>query len=64
MLFLAVATAGVDAAAEGRLIAEVDRLFAGRTRIVVSHRSGPLADADLVLEVADGRLAPRRPAEG
>ncbi len=64
VLILDEATAAVDAAAEGRLIAEVDRLFAGRTRIVVSHRSGPLADADLVLEVADGRLAPRRPAEG
>ena len=64
VLILDEATAAGAAAAEGRLIAEVDRLFAGRTRIVVSHRSGPLADADLVLEVADGRLAPRRPAEG
>jgi ATP-binding cassette subfamily B protein len=59
VLILDEATAAVDAAAEGRLIAEVDRLFAGRTRIVVTHRSAPLADADLVLEVAGGRLMPR-----
>jgi ATP-binding cassette subfamily B protein len=59
VLILDEATAAVDAAAEGRLIAEVDRLFAGRTRIVVTHRSAPLADADLVLEVAGGRLLPR-----
>jgi ATP-binding cassette subfamily B protein len=59
VLILDEATAAVDAAAEGRLIAEIDRLFAGRTRIVVTHRSAPLADADLVLEVAGGRLLPR-----
>jgi ATP-binding cassette subfamily B protein len=59
VLILDEATAAVDAAAEARLIAEIDRLFAGRTRIVVSHRAGPLADADLVLEIAGGRLARR-----
>lgn len=62
VLVLDEATAAVDAAGEARLIGEVDRLFAGRTRIVVSHRAAPLADADLVLELADGRLAPRRVA--
>jgi ATP-binding cassette subfamily B protein len=62
VLILDEATAAVDAAGEARLIAEIDRLFAGRTRIVVSHRAAPLADADLVLELVEGRLLPRRAA--
>lgn len=59
VLILDEATAAVDVGAEARLIGEIDRLFAGRTRIVVSHRLAPLADADLVLELAGGRLARR-----
>ncbi len=57
VLILDEATSAVDRAAEARLMAEIDRLFAGCTRIVISHRADLLAGADLVLRLADGRLA-------
>lgn len=60
VLILDEATAAVDRAAERRIAATVDRLFAGRTRIVVSHHPDALADADAVLELEAGRLVPRR----
>ena len=51
VLILDEATSAVDRAA-GRRIAEViDRLFAGRTRIVVSHHADAFAGADAVLDV-------------
>ena len=34
----------------------IDRLFAGRTRILISHRPSTLADADLRFELLDGVL--------
>ena len=34
----------------------IDRLFAGRTRILISHRPSTLADADLRFELVDGVL--------
>ena len=46
----------IDPEAAVRLNAEVDRLFAGRTRIVVSHRHEALAGADHVVDLRDGRF--------
>lgn len=54
VLILDEATSAVDRDTEARLIAAVDTLFAGRTRIVISHRAEALAGADRVVEIVDG----------
>ncbi len=60
VLVLDEATAAVDDGRE-RLIGEaLDRLFAGRTRIVVSHRPAPLAGAAQILGLDGGRIVTRR----
>ncbi|MNO08652.1 hypothetical protein D3C81_2314150 [compost metagenome] len=38
------------------MIAAIDELFAGRTRILISHRASTLADADLHLHLQGGQL--------
>ncbi len=44
-------TSAVDAATEAALIREVDALFAGVTRVFVTHRTDVLADVDLLLRL-------------
>ena len=56
VLIMDEATSAVDRDTEMRLISQVDTLFAGRTRIVISHRAETLAGADRAVEVADGRF--------
>ncbi len=56
VLILDEATSAVDQAAAGRIAASIDRLFAGRTRIVISHHPERLADADAVLTLEQSRL--------
>ncbi|QOT82040.1 ABC transporter ATP-binding protein [Cupriavidus basilensis] len=60
ILVLDESTSALDEATERKLIAEVDRLFASRTRILISHRASTLARADLHLTLADGMLRPHR----
>ncbi|MBY4676626.1 ABC transporter ATP-binding protein [Marinobacterium arenosum] len=57
VLVLDEATSAVDEATEREIIAAVDRLFAGRTRILISHRLSTLADADLYLRLNRGTLS-------
>lgn len=59
VLILDEATSQVDESTEREVIAAIDRLFAGRTRILVSHRPSTLAEADLRLELQDGQLSVR-----
>ncbi|MDP6353358.1 MAG: ABC transporter ATP-binding protein [Alphaproteobacteria bacterium] len=56
VLVLDEATSAVDRAAESRLTESIDRLFAGRTRIVITHRHEALAGVDRLVEIRDGRL--------
>ncbi|NVK42342.1 MAG: ATP-binding cassette domain-containing protein, partial [Oceanospirillaceae bacterium] len=56
VLVLDEATSAVDEATEAEVIAAVDRLFAGRTRILISHRRSTLVGADRTLLMAGGGL--------
>lgn len=56
ILVLDEATSAVDEATEREVIEAIDRLFAGRTRILISHRPSTLAAADLRFELLDGVL--------
>ncbi len=58
VLVLDEATSAVDEATEQQVIAAVDRLFADRTRILISHRPSTLSGADLHLQLQDGGLQP------
>ncbi|MBT8764975.1 ABC transporter ATP-binding protein [Metapseudomonas boanensis] len=56
ILVLDEATSAVDEATEREVIAAIDQLFAGRTRILISHRPSTLAQADLELRLENGLL--------
>ncbi|CAM3387962.1 ABC transporter ATP-binding protein [Pseudomonas plecoglossicida] len=56
ILVLDEATSAVDETTEREVIAAIDELFAGRTRILISHRASTLADADLHLHLQGGQL--------
>jgi ATP-binding cassette subfamily B protein len=58
VLVLDEATSAVDYETEARIVRAIDELFPDRTRLVISHRPEALQGADLVLELADGRLVP------
>ncbi len=62
ILVLDEATAAIDLATEAAITAAVDQLFAGRSRIVISHRPETLQGVDRRLELVDGRLVERAPA--
>lgn len=61
VLILDEATSGVDSEAEAEIARALDTLFAGRSRIVISHRSTLAEDADLTFELAGRRLRPVAP---
>ncbi len=58
VLILDEATSAVDEDTEQQVISAVDRLFAGRTRILISHRPSTLDGADIHLLLKDGHLLP------
>ncbi|WP_418648008.1 ABC transporter ATP-binding protein [Thauera butanivorans] len=57
VLVLDEATSAVDEVTEAGIIAEVDALFTGRTRILISHRPATLAGCELRVRLQAGRLA-------
>ncbi|WP_332675618.1 ABC transporter ATP-binding protein [Aromatoleum sp.] len=56
VLVLDEATSAVDEATEAQVIAAVDTLFAGRTRILISHRAATLVGCDLRVRLEGARL--------
>ncbi len=60
ILVLDEATSAVDETTEREVIDAIDRLFTGRTRILISHRPSTLANADLCFELQDGVLTSKK----
>lgn len=56
LLILDEATSALDPGTEQDLLAALDDLFPGVTRIVISHRERPLEQADILLELREGEL--------
>lgn len=56
ILVMDEATSAVDAETEREIIQQVDRLFADRTRILISHRASTLQEADVYLHLKEGRI--------
>jgi ATP-binding cassette, subfamily B, bacterial len=61
VLVLDEATSAVDEATEARIVGAIDALFAGRTRIVISHRKATLAGIPRLLALEAGSLVDRSP---
>jgi ATP-binding cassette subfamily B protein len=61
VLILDEATSAVDEAMEAQILAQIDDCFAGRTRIVVSHRPSAWVGCALLLHLAQGRIEVRSP---
>ncbi|HRP96608.1 MAG TPA: ABC transporter ATP-binding protein [Rhodocyclaceae bacterium] len=57
VLVLDEATSAVDEPTEAQVIAAVGRLFAGRTRILISHRASTLAGCEQRLVLRGGKFA-------
>ena len=57
ILILDEPTAALDAATEARVLAGLERLMEGRTTFVIAHRLSTVRRADVVLVLADGRIA-------
>ncbi len=60
VLILDEATSAIDRETEQRIARTIDRLFANRTRIIISHHAEVLADADRILELTPTGFAERR----
>lgn len=56
LLLLDEPTSQVDLAGEAQIVDAIERLSAGRTVVMVSHRSGALSAADRVVTVEAGGL--------
>ncbi|HEY9855545.1 MAG TPA: ABC transporter ATP-binding protein [Stenomitos sp.] len=59
ILILDEATSHVDTRTEAAIQAAMNRLLAGRTSLVIAHRLSTIRNADLILVIADGRIAER-----
>ncbi len=56
VLVLDEATSAIDREAEARILETIDRVFAGRTRIIISHRPAPMVAEAMVYRLSGGRL--------
>ncbi|NMF90355.1 ATP-binding cassette domain-containing protein [Aromatoleum petrolei] len=61
VLILDETTSGLDLPVAQAIIAAVDRIFAARTRIVITHNLASVGVVDRVIELRDGRLVEPEP---
>jgi ATP-binding cassette subfamily B protein len=59
LLVLDEATASVDSLTEHKVQAAIERLFQGRTVLVIAHRLSTVRHADVILVMDAGRIAER-----
>jgi ATP-binding cassette subfamily B protein len=59
LLVLDEATASVDSLTEHKVQAAIERLFQGRTVLVIAHRLSTVRHADVILVMNEGRIAER-----
>ncbi|WP_041656227.1 ABC transporter ATP-binding protein [Azoarcus sp. KH32C] len=62
VLILDETTSGLDLPVAQEIVAAVDRVFAGRTRIVITHNLASVGPLDRIVELHDGRLVEHSPA--
>ena len=55
-LMLDEATSSLDAENERRITDNLDRLFSGRTRVVIAHRLSTVKNADQIIVLRHGRV--------
>ena len=63
VLLLDEPTSSVEPDSEAAIIAALDRLMAGRTTVLTSHRPSLINQADVVCVIEDGRVAQQGPPE-
>ena len=61
MLLLDEPTSSVEPDSEAAIIAALDRLMAGRTTVLTSHRPSLINQADVVYVIEDGRVTEQGP---
>lgn len=59
ILIMDEATANVDTVTESLIQEALDRLYLGRTSIIVAHRLSTIQKADLICVISDGRIVER-----
>jgi len=59
VLILDDALSAVDTQTEARVLDDLARVMAGRTSFIISHRVSAVMNADVILVLADGRIAER-----
>ena len=64
MLLLDEPTSSVEPDSEAAIIAALDRLMAGRTTVLTSHRPSLINQADRVYVIEDGRVTEQGTAGG
>ncbi|MDB5299452.1 MAG: transporter ATP-binding protein [Phycisphaerales bacterium] len=63
LLLLDEPTSSVEPDSEATIIAALDRLMAGRTTVLTSHRPSLINQADMVYVIQDGRVTEQGPPE-
>jgi len=59
ILILDDALSSVDTQTEERILSRLKDIMAGRTTILISHRTSTVRDADQIIVLLDGRIAER-----
>ena len=64
LLLLDEPTSAVDTETELRMVREIERLFAGTTQVIVSHRPSALVGVDLLVTIEAGRVVVQSDPDG